>query len=132
VWSLYAELLARTGPLPTLVEWDSDVPAYRGAARRGAQGAGAHRSAPRRAHAEELRMSCLEEQRAVCAWLETARGAPGRRRAGALAVHRNTFVGTLVEALAESFPGDARTRGRGLLRRDGGRAVLAEPPRRRC
>jgi uncharacterized protein (UPF0276 family) len=28
VWSLYEELLARTGPVPTLVEWDSDVPGY--------------------------------------------------------------------------------------------------------
>jgi uncharacterized protein (UPF0276 family) len=28
VWSLYGDLLARTGALPTLVEWDTDVPAY--------------------------------------------------------------------------------------------------------
>jgi uncharacterized protein (UPF0276 family) len=28
VWLLYAEVLARTGPVPTLVEWDSDVPDY--------------------------------------------------------------------------------------------------------
>jgi uncharacterized protein (UPF0276 family) len=28
VWSLYEELLGRTGPLPTLVEWDTDVPEY--------------------------------------------------------------------------------------------------------
>jgi uncharacterized protein len=28
VWALYAELIARTGPLPTLVEWDNDVPAW--------------------------------------------------------------------------------------------------------
>ena len=26
VWTLYAETIARTGPLPTLVEWDNDVP----------------------------------------------------------------------------------------------------------
>jgi uncharacterized protein len=26
VWALYAEALARFGPLPTLVEWDTDVP----------------------------------------------------------------------------------------------------------
>ena len=26
VWSLYGEVLARTGPLPTLIEWDNDVP----------------------------------------------------------------------------------------------------------
>ena len=28
VWSLYAELLARIGPVPTLVEWDTDLPDY--------------------------------------------------------------------------------------------------------
>ena len=28
VWALFRELLARTGPLPTLVEWDTDVPEY--------------------------------------------------------------------------------------------------------
>lgn len=28
VWTLYAEVLARTGPLPTLIEWDNDVPAF--------------------------------------------------------------------------------------------------------
>ena len=28
VWALYEEVIARTGPLPTLVEWDTDVPAF--------------------------------------------------------------------------------------------------------
>lgn len=28
VWRLYADVLARTGPVATLVEWDNDVPAY--------------------------------------------------------------------------------------------------------
>lgn len=27
VWSLYARALARSGPLPTLIEWDADIPA---------------------------------------------------------------------------------------------------------
>lgn len=27
VWQLYAEALARTGPRPTLIEWDTDIPA---------------------------------------------------------------------------------------------------------
>lgn len=26
VWALYADVLARTGPVPTLVEWDSPLP----------------------------------------------------------------------------------------------------------
>ena len=28
VWTLYADVLARTGPLPTLIEWDNDVPSW--------------------------------------------------------------------------------------------------------
>lgn len=28
VWTLYEEVLARTGPLPTLIEWDTDVPDF--------------------------------------------------------------------------------------------------------
>ena len=28
VWTLYGEVIARTGPLPTLIEWDNDVPAF--------------------------------------------------------------------------------------------------------
>ena len=27
VWTLYGEVIAETGPLPTLIEWDNDVPA---------------------------------------------------------------------------------------------------------
>ena len=27
VWTLYAEALARFGPVPTLIEWDTDIPA---------------------------------------------------------------------------------------------------------
>ncbi len=28
VWTLFAEVIARTGPLPALVEWDNDLPAW--------------------------------------------------------------------------------------------------------
>ena len=28
VWDLYAEVIASAGPLPTLVEWDNDLPAW--------------------------------------------------------------------------------------------------------
>ncbi|MFN4156594.1 MAG: DUF692 domain-containing protein [Paracoccaceae bacterium] len=28
VWALYAEVLDQTGPLPTLIEWDTDIPAF--------------------------------------------------------------------------------------------------------
>ena len=29
VWALFAEVIARTGPLPSLIEWDNDVPPFR-------------------------------------------------------------------------------------------------------
>ena len=28
VWNLYDGVIARTGPLPTLIEWDNDVPQW--------------------------------------------------------------------------------------------------------
>ncbi|WBU64938.1 MNIO family bufferin maturase [Paracoccus aerodenitrificans] len=28
IWGLYVDVLARTGPLPTLIEWDNDVPEF--------------------------------------------------------------------------------------------------------
>ncbi|ARQ00853.1 DUF692 domain-containing protein [Pseudorhodoplanes sinuspersici] len=28
VWSLYADVIAKAGPLPTLIEWDNDVPSW--------------------------------------------------------------------------------------------------------
>lgn len=28
VWTLFSEVLARTGPLPSLIEWDNDVPSF--------------------------------------------------------------------------------------------------------
>ena len=28
VWGLYRRLIARTGPLPTLIEWDNDIPSW--------------------------------------------------------------------------------------------------------
>jgi uncharacterized protein len=28
VWTMFRRVIARTGPLPTLIEWDNDVPAF--------------------------------------------------------------------------------------------------------
>ncbi|NIF89996.1 DUF692 domain-containing protein [Burkholderia sp. Cy-637] len=57
VWQLYADLIARTGPIPTLIEWDSalpDWPTLRAQAleARRIQLALAPRSEPARAHHE--------------------------------------------------------------------------------
>jgi uncharacterized protein (UPF0276 family) len=40
VWSLYAQVIARTGALPTLIEWDNDVPAWSVLARQARIAAG--------------------------------------------------------------------------------------------
>lgn len=75
-------------------------------------------------------MSCLEEQREFCAWLEDGEGVPwpGVERAR-LAVHRNTFVGTLVEAMAESFPVLRALSGAAFFDAMARARVLAQPPR---
>jgi uncharacterized protein (UPF0276 family) len=36
VWALYEKLLSRTGPLPTLIEWDNDIPEWSVLAREAA------------------------------------------------------------------------------------------------
>ena len=74
-------------------------------------------------------MSCYEEQREFCAWLEGEEAAPpaGIERARA-AVHRNTFVGTLVEALAESFPVTRALAGGDFFDAMARARVLAQPP----
>jgi hypothetical protein len=75
-------------------------------------------------------MSCFEEQRELCAWLEAGAGLPlpGIERAR-LAVHRNTFVGTLVEAHAESFAVSRALAGAAFFDAMARERVLAQPPR---
>jgi hypothetical protein len=75
-------------------------------------------------------MSCFEAQREFCAWLESGEGlpVPGVERAR-VAVHRNTFVGTLVEARAESFPVARALAGADFFDAMARERVLAQPPR---
>jgi hypothetical protein len=74
-------------------------------------------------------LSCHEEQREFCAWLEGGGGSPSagleRARAG---IHRNTFLGTLVEALADSFPVTRAMAGPHFFDAMARARVLAEPP----
>jgi hypothetical protein len=74
-------------------------------------------------------MNCYEEQREFCAWLEGEEATPpaGIERARA-AVHRNTFVGTLVDALADSFPVTRAMAGEAFFDAMARARVLAEPP----
>jgi hypothetical protein len=75
-------------------------------------------------------MSCHEEQRQFSAWLEGEDAAlpAGLERARA-SVHRNTFVGTLVEALAGSFPVTRAMAGAEFFDAMARARVLADPPR---
>lgn len=74
-------------------------------------------------------MSCYVEQREFCAWLESDEAAlPAGIAPARAAVHRNTFVGTLVEALAESFPVTRAMAGAAFFDAMARARVLAEPP----
>lgn len=75
-------------------------------------------------------MSSFEQQREFCEWLEAGGEppVPGVERARP-AVHRNTFVGTLVEALAESFPVTRALAGADFFEATARARVLADPPR---
>ena len=74
-------------------------------------------------------MNCYEEQREFSAWLEGEAAAPpaGIERARA-SVHRNTFVGTLVDALAGSFPVTRAMAGGDFFDAMARARVLAQPP----
>ncbi len=43
VWTLFEDLIARTGPLPSLIEWDNDVPAFSELAAEARRAAGSPR-----------------------------------------------------------------------------------------
>lgn len=51
VWALYAEVIARTGALPSLIEWDNDVPAFAVLAAEAARADAILAAAERRADA---------------------------------------------------------------------------------
>jgi len=74
-------------------------------------------------------MSCYEEQREFSSWLERDGAVlpAGIERARAC-VHRNTFVGSLVEALAESFPVTRALAGEAFFDAMARARVLADPP----
>ena len=74
-------------------------------------------------------MNCLEQQREFCAWLEGDAAAPpaGIERARA-AVHRNTYFGSLVAALAESFPVTRAMAGEAFFDAMARARVLVDPP----
>jgi hypothetical protein len=51
VWSLYEQALRRFGPRPTLIEWDTDIPAFDVLLDEASQAAARLRTCPRDTHA---------------------------------------------------------------------------------
>ena len=84
VWELYRRSVARTGAVSTLLEWDEDIPAVRGRARRSRSRPRAYRR-PRRIAAREAalrdRLSDLGLPR-VQRWMQAVIVQPGHRRRG--------------------------------------------------
>jgi len=75
-------------------------------------------------------MSSYEDQQRFGDWLQGSEdeAVPGVERAR-LAVHRNTFLGTLVDALAETFPVTRALAGADFFDGMARSRVLADPPR---
>lgn len=131
VWQLHAALVARCGPLPTLIERDNDLPplpvllaeaaqaeatlvaARRAPARPAAGRAAAVRARPGKEGAGAVAGATEAGWQSVwsAALLDPSQPPPPGLRAGAgavvaqrLAVHRNNVVAGLVRALAQTFP----------------------------
>ncbi len=69
VWALYARVIARTGPLPTLVEWDADLPPWETLAAEAARAERAMAAAAAAAPIDAKRRASADERP----------GAPARR-----------------------------------------------------
>ena len=148
VIALYRHTLSRTGPVPTLIEWDNDVPDFdmllaeaikrrAHAGRRGTAATGRRRGRP------EATWPCRHPAGSPrrCSGASGA-GRPhhGARRArpARFAVYRNNVIVGLREALAKRFPVTLRLVGdeffRGMARASSpaaGRLAAAHPIWRR-
>lgn len=81
-------------------------------------------------------MNALANQAAIAGWLHRSPPAAGQATAppidgidaSRLAIHRNTYVSTLVDALAEAFPVTQALAGETFFRAMARQRVLADPP----
>ncbi|MES2127177.1 MAG: DUF692 family multinuclear iron-containing protein [Pseudomonadota bacterium] len=119
VWALYQAALARFGRLPTLIEWDTDIPALDvllGEARKAEVLYGAHAGATHDAPAGDMRTAApapelgagqalfaqaLFDQRQQEAALALFRGAGNAQR---FALYRGNLVATWGKTLAAAYP----------------------------
>jgi len=131
VWALYAEAAARFGAVPTLIEWDTDIPALEvllDEASRAERLLGRGKGS--------LMPRLLDLQRAVCRSLMggedgfcaahvVADGIAGEAR---LNVYRNTFVGNLTTALRLVYPAIHRLVGGPFFESAARLFIEARPP----
>ena len=125
VWTLYAQVITRTGPIPTLIEWDNDVPDWptlrdqavvaenissqpRARQRRDSEHAGVFRG-----------VACAGVARPAGAgtsrYRGDGRGSPARR----FAIHRNNVVVGLIKVAPGAFSRGRENCRRRVLCRDG-------------
>ena len=111
VWALFRSVIARTGPLPTLIEWDNDVPDW--ATLSGRSATRQVRARTNRAHRGRVRMAMFADvqNEFATALLDADRPVPlavtshtSRSPVRRFGVYRNNVVASLVNALRTRFP----------------------------
>ena len=128
VWTLYAHVIARTGPLPTLIEWDNDVPdwptlraeavaAQRYSFRRVARVGGMRAPMPAPSFETSFADALLERRSADSARRRRRTMPPFRR--GALPSTATMWWPAWSKALENALSRGRENRRRGVLRRDG-------------
>jgi hypothetical protein len=104
VWALYREALLRFGPVPTLIEWDAEIPALAIAGRGSRQGQRACNGAYMPTLPELQRDSCArcrtDRMRRCTPKSSRARLRPMQR----LAIYANNAETNFIESLRLSFP----------------------------
>jgi uncharacterized protein len=158
VWQLYERVIARLGPVPTLIEWDANVPAWPALAREARHAELLLRAADssslsvRRAASPPVVGSAapIDRRRAAAAAPPLARrqqqfaralldssqpvppglqGPDGRRCPRRFGVYRNNVAVSLIEALEAGFPAIRRLVGERFFRAMAQAFATTHPPR---
>jgi len=134
VWALYRAALERMGPVPSLVEWDKNLPTWPVllAEARAAERVAASTTWPMPALSELQRDFCralLEGEQASVAPLVLADGLAVEER---LAVYRNNVLSSLTAVLKETFPVVCRLVDERFFGYAAHEFLRAHPPERPC
>jgi uncharacterized protein (UPF0276 family) len=131
VWSLYRQAIELLGPVPTLIEWDANIPAWP-ALHAEAERAEAIMNSVREdampslsVRLDDFGAALLDPDRAVPAGLVGPDGMTSARR---FSVYRNNVVVGLTEALRVSFPCAAKLVGDGFFTAMARIFVAIQPP----